>query len=101
MPWLACGSQRKRSVPVLASFIFQVLVPTNETVVRRSKPGATTCASWKLERSRTTTVYVPSLSDLTALPAAVVKVIVYPGPDVRASFLVACGVGGVVDGEVP
>ncbi len=35
MPWRACGSQRKRSVPVFASFTFHVCVPTYATASSR------------------------------------------------------------------
>ena len=41
---------------------------------------------WICDRSRTTTVYVPVLIDLTALPAAVFSAIEKPGPDVSWSF---------------
>ena len=53
MPAEACGSQRKRSVPALASLILQRCVPTKATVVFRLYPGAITCALWDRDRSRT------------------------------------------------
>src|SRR5262245_51396170 len=90
MPVATWGSQRKRNVPARASFTFHVCVPVYVSgVVRRLKPGAMTWASWMRPRSRTTTVYVPVLIDLTVFPAAVFNVIVNPGPDVRRSFVLA------------
>ena len=59
----ACGSQRKRSVPVRASFTFQVCEPVKRERLRRAVvAGATRCALWIGERSRTTTVYVQASS---------------------------------------
>src|SRR5580765_891119 len=86
MPCAACGSHRKRRVPGFASLTLQVCVPTNGTVVLRSKPGATRCASWIRARSRTATVYVPVFNFLTAAPADVFSVIVNPGLEVSTSF---------------
>src|SRR5262245_22205403 len=60
-----------------------------------------TCASWIRLRSRTVTVYVPTFIDLTVLPAAVLSVIVKPGPLVRTSFVFGVTVpdgGGLGDG---
>src|SRR6476660_2250218 len=76
----ACGSQTYLYVPFL-SVTVHVKVPLAPTPVFLLSPGPVRWKLWMFERSFTTILYFPALSDVT-LVLPFFRVIVKPGPSV-------------------
>src|SRR5918996_50745 len=92
----AWGSQTKRYVLPRRSLTRQVTVLTDETPVALFTPAPLRRKLCSDERSRTTIVYAPARSVRTGAPAAVLSVIVSPGPTVATSFWTAAEPGTAI-----